>query len=118
MKYVFICITIMLLSYFTYKIITTGRWNETEFVNYHFKLESVEEVEEYFFTKEMVIATIGTVNGPQCGPVYEWKLNIFGELVADTDNFFTDVTLNKINWSETLVQVLRNGKRVKYIINK
>jgi hypothetical protein len=71
-------------------------------------------VEDFTFSGDNVIATIGTVNGPVCAPILEFKINNPSSLTVKGQGF--EISWESIQISDSQVSTIRNGKPAIYKI--
>ena len=58
-----------------------GSWRTEDVAGSTFTLVSQTEYAEYhFMSNGLVVATVGTVNGPITGPIWKWKITKDGAL--------------------------------------
>jgi hypothetical protein len=91
------------------------KWQASELVGYMLELDSKTAVQQFSFTERGdAMATLGSKDGPLCGPVVTWKIEASGVLRI-TLNEKTSMVLKKLKVSGHRYSVEEDGVQREYV---
>lgn len=77
-------------------------------------LDDNDTVEVFHFGSNNVSATLGTVNGPVCAPILDFKITSESSILIEGQGI--EITWESIEIGANELRTIRNGKKSVYII--